>query len=87
MDILVWIVVGLIAGFLASRLITGKGKGCLADIVIGIIGALIGGWLAGVLHISVKIGIPIIGQIVVAFAGAVILLLVWGALFGRNRKK
>jgi uncharacterized membrane protein YeaQ/YmgE (transglycosylase-associated protein family) len=86
-DLLVWIVVGLIAGFLASRLVTGKGKGCLADIVIGIVGALIGGWLAGELHIKISIGIPIIGQIVVAFAGAVILLLVWGALFGRKRKK
>jgi uncharacterized membrane protein YeaQ/YmgE (transglycosylase-associated protein family) len=86
-DILVWIVVGLIAGFLASRLVTGKGKGCLADIVIGILGALIGGWLARELHVSINIGIPIIGQIVIAFAGAVILLLVWGALFGRNRNK
>jgi uncharacterized membrane protein YeaQ/YmgE (transglycosylase-associated protein family) len=86
-NILVWIVVGLIAGSLASRLVTGKGKGCLADIVIGIIGALIGGWLASELHISINIGIPIIGQILIAFGGAVILLLVWGALFGRNRNK
>jgi uncharacterized membrane protein YeaQ/YmgE (transglycosylase-associated protein family) len=87
LDILVWIVVGLIAGFLASRLVTGKGKGCLADIVIGVIGALIGGWIASELHISIHLGIAIIGQIVIAFAGAVILLLVWGALFGRNRSK
>ena len=79
--------VGLVAGFLASRLVTGKGKGCLADIVIGILGALIGGWIASELHISINVGLPIIGQIVIAFAGAVILLLVWGALFGRNRKK
>jgi uncharacterized membrane protein YeaQ/YmgE (transglycosylase-associated protein family) len=86
-NILVWIVVGLIAGSLASRLVTGKGKGCLADIVIGIIGALIGGWLASELHVSINIGIPIIGQILIAFGGAVILLLVWGALFGRNRNK
>jgi uncharacterized membrane protein YeaQ/YmgE (transglycosylase-associated protein family) len=86
-DLLVWIVVGLIAGSLASRLVTGKGKGCLADIVIGILGALIGGWLASQLHISINVGLPIIGQIVVAFAGAVILLLIWGALFGRKNKK
>ena len=87
MELLVWIVVGLIAGALASRLVTGKGKGCLADIVIGILGALIGGWLASELHVSINVGIPIIGQIVIAFAGAVILLLVWGALFGRKRTK
>jgi uncharacterized membrane protein YeaQ/YmgE (transglycosylase-associated protein family) len=86
-NLIVWIVVGLIAGFLASRLVTGKGKGCLADIIIGVLGALIGGWLAGLLHVSISVGIPIVGQIIVAFAGAVILLLVWGAVFGRGRKK
>lgn len=86
-NLIVWIVVGLIAGFLASRLVTGKGKGCLADIIIGVLGALIGGWLAGLLHVSISAGIPIVGQIIVAFAGAVILLLVWGAVFGRGRKK
>ena len=87
MDLIVWIIVGLIAGSLASRLVTGKGKGCLADIVIGVLGALIGGWLASELHVSINVGLPIIGQIVIAFAGAVILLLVWGALFGRSRNK
>lgn len=81
---IVFIVVGLIAGFLASRIITGKGKGWLLDILIGILGAIIGGWLADLLHIS--IGQNILGQIVVAFAGAVILLLVWGLLFGRKRR-
>jgi uncharacterized membrane protein YeaQ/YmgE (transglycosylase-associated protein family) len=86
-NLIVWIVVGLIAGFLASRLVTGKGKGCLADIIIGVLGALIGGWLAGLLHVSISVGIPIVGKIIVAFAGAVILLLVWGAVFGRGRKK
>jgi uncharacterized membrane protein YeaQ/YmgE (transglycosylase-associated protein family) len=86
-NLIVWIVVGLIAGFLASRLVTGKGKGCLADIIIGVLGALIGGWLAGLLHVSISVGFPIVGQIIVAFAGAVILLLVWGAVFGRGRKK
>jgi uncharacterized membrane protein YeaQ/YmgE (transglycosylase-associated protein family) len=86
-DLIVWIIVGLIAGSLASRLVTGKGKGCLADIVIGVLGALIGGWLASQLHVSINVGLPIIGQIIIAFAGAVILLLVWGAIFGRNRNK
>ena len=87
LNILVWIIVGLIAGSLASRLVTGKGKGCLVDIVIGVLGALIGGWLADRLNISINIGIPLIGQIIVAFVGAVILLLVWGVVTGRGRKK
>jgi len=79
----VFVVVGLIAGFLASRVVTGKGKGWLLDIVIGILGAIIGGWLAGLVHLS--IGYGILGEILVAFAGAVLLLLIWGALFGRRR--
>jgi uncharacterized membrane protein YeaQ/YmgE (transglycosylase-associated protein family) len=81
---LVFIVVGLIAGFLASRVVTGKGKGWLLDIVIGILGAILGGWLAGLIHFS--IGYGIFGEVVIAFAGAVILLLLWGALFGRRRR-
>lgn len=83
-NILVFIIVGLIAGFLASRIVTGKGKGWLMDIVIGILGAVIGGWLAGLIHFS--IGYGIFGEIVIAFVGAVILLLAWRALFGRKRK-
>ena len=86
MSLLVWIIVGLIAGALASRLVTGKGKGCLLDIIIGILGALIGGWLAGLLHISINLWYPIVGQIIIAFAGAVILLLLWGAIAGRGRR-
>lgn len=82
-NLLVLIIVGLIAGFLASRVVTGKGRGWLFDIIIGILGAVIGGWLAGLLHVS--IGYGIFGQIVIAFVGAVILLLIWRTLFGRHR--
>jgi len=76
--------VGLVAGFLASRVVFGKGRGWLWDIIIGILGAVIGGWLAGLAHIS--IGYGIFGQIVIAFVGAVILLLIWRLLFHRGRK-
>jgi len=81
---LIFILVGLIAGFLASRVVTGKGRGWFWDIVIGILGAVFGGWLAGLLNIS--IGYGIFGQIVVAFVGALILLLIWRLLFGRRGK-
>jgi uncharacterized membrane protein YeaQ/YmgE (transglycosylase-associated protein family) len=83
-NILIFIFVGLIAGFLASRVVLGKGRGWFWDIVIGILGALIGGWLAGLVHIT--IGYGIFGQIVVAFVGALILLLIWRLLFHRGRK-
>src|SRR6266702_4938045 len=48
-NVLWWLVVGLIAGFLASRVMRGGGYGLIGDIVVGIIGALLGGWLAGLL--------------------------------------
>ena len=82
-NILVVIFVGLIAGFLASRVVTGKGRGWFWDIVLGILGALIGRWLADL--INFKIGFGIFGDIVIAFAGAVMLLLLWRLLFRRHK--
>jgi uncharacterized membrane protein YeaQ/YmgE (transglycosylase-associated protein family) len=67
-----WCVVGLIAGWLAGKVMKGGGYGVVMDIVIGIIGSIIGGWVFGRLG-----GFPfggMLGTIVVAFAGAVILL-------------
>ncbi|TMF67324.1 MAG: GlsB/YeaQ/YmgE family stress response membrane protein [Chloroflexi bacterium] len=84
-NILVFIVVGLVAGFLASRVVLGKGRGWLMDILIGIVGAIIGGWLAAQLHVSVNVGPSILNQIIVAFVGAVILLLIWRLLFRRRK--
>lgn len=84
-DVVIFIVVGLIAGFLASRIVFGKGRGWLMDTLIGIIGAVIGGWLAGQLHISINVGIQFVNQIIVAFAGALILLLIWRLIFRRGK--
>ncbi|TMB47040.1 MAG: GlsB/YeaQ/YmgE family stress response membrane protein [Chloroflexi bacterium] len=82
--ILIWCLVGFVAGFLASHLALGHGLGLLGDIVIGIIGAFIGGFLlAGVLHFSVGIaGHPIITQMIMAFIGAAILLVLVRLLGG-----
>ena len=66
-----WAIVGLIAGFLAGKVMKGGGFGVIMDIVIGIIGALIGGWVFGLLGISAG---GLIGSIIVAFVGACILL-------------
>jgi uncharacterized membrane protein YeaQ/YmgE (transglycosylase-associated protein family) len=75
--ILIWCLVGLVAGFLASRVALGHGLGLFGDIIVGIIGAFVGGFLAGAFHVNVQvIGHPIISEMVVAFAGAVILLLI-----------
>jgi uncharacterized membrane protein YeaQ/YmgE (transglycosylase-associated protein family) len=83
-NILIFILVGLVAGFLASRVVLGKGRGWFLDIVIGVLGAVLGGWLAGLLNIS--IGFGIFGQIVIAFVGALILLIIWRVLFHRGKR-
>jgi uncharacterized membrane protein YeaQ/YmgE (transglycosylase-associated protein family) len=67
-----WIVVGLIAGWLAGKVMSGGGYGVAVDIVLGILGAIVGGWLFGALHIF--IGYGFVGSILVAFVGAVILV-------------
>lgn len=85
MGILVWIVVGAIAGFVASKALSGRGMGLLWDIVVGILGAFLGGWLAGLAGIQVTPGTFTIGGLVSAFVGAVILLIVFRALTSRGR--
>ena len=50
-SILVFIIVGLIAGFLASLVVMGRGRGWFWNLIIGVVGAIFGGWLAGVLHV------------------------------------
>lgn len=82
--IIVWIIVGAIAGFGASKVLTGKGMGLIWDIVVGILGAFVGGWLAGLAHIATT---NIVVQIVVAFVGAVILLIIFRAVSGRGRMR
>src|SRR5579859_7925912 len=68
-----WIVVGLIAGAVAARVVAGRGFGCIADIVVGIAGAVIGGYLLGLLF-NVNGTVGFWGSIVVAFIGAAVLL-------------
>jgi uncharacterized membrane protein YeaQ/YmgE (transglycosylase-associated protein family) len=76
MTILSWIVVGLIAGFLAGVVVKGSGFGLIGDIIVGVIGGLLGGWISvNLLHIGSMTGINL-GSILIAFVGAVILLLV-----------
>lgn len=71
--LIIWLVIGAIAGWLAGVLVKGGGFGLLIDIVVGILGAVIGGWLAGLLGIGFS---GILGSILIALIGAVILLLV-----------
>ena len=85
--ILVWIIVGAIAGFVASKVLSGKGMGLLWDIVVGILGAFVGGWLASLVGLPVSPGTFTIGGLLSAFIGAVILLIIFRAVAGRGRQR
>ena len=85
MDVVTWIIVGLVAGLLASLVMGGIGYGILGDIVVGILGALFGGWLFA----QMGWGTPfagLAGAIFVAFIGAVVLLLIIRLLRGSRRR-
>jgi len=79
MSIILWIVIGIIAGWLAGKIMKGKGFGLIGDLIIGVVGAFLGGWLFGLLHIS--IGAGIIGSLITAVVGALVLLFVVRLIF------
>jgi uncharacterized membrane protein YeaQ/YmgE (transglycosylase-associated protein family) len=78
-----WIIVGLIAGALAGRVVEGRGLGCLGDIIVGVVGAFLGGLIVGALGFQGGVGFW--GSIVVAFVGAVILLALIRLVTGARR--
>jgi uncharacterized membrane protein YeaQ/YmgE (transglycosylase-associated protein family) len=85
MSILSWIVVGLIAGWLAGVVMKGGGFGLIGDIIVGVIGGVLGGFLASYFF---EIGDPMSGinlqSVLIAFGGAVVLLLILRLLGGRR---
>ncbi|HEV7786292.1 MAG TPA: GlsB/YeaQ/YmgE family stress response membrane protein [Thermoanaerobaculia bacterium] len=72
MNFIWFILIGLVAGWLAGQVMKGGGYGVIGDIIVGILGALLGGWLFGVLGIGAGGGL--IGSLIVAFIGAVVLI-------------
>ena len=81
MGILAWIVVGLIAGWLASLVMRGGGSGILGDIILGMVGALVGGFLASsILGVADPVSGINVTTIIVAFIGAVIVITIVRAL-------
>jgi uncharacterized membrane protein YeaQ/YmgE (transglycosylase-associated protein family) len=86
MTIIVWIVLGLVAGWLAGQVMKGGGYGVVGDIVLGIVGALVGGFLTGLVLGRDMVSGFNIESIVVAFIGAVILIAVSRAFTGRRAR-
>ena len=86
MGILAWLVVGLIAGFLASQVMRGGGYGLIGDIIVGAVGAVIGGFLAAnLLNMPDAVTGINVTSILVAFVGAVILIALLRMVSGRGR--
>ncbi|HWQ32021.1 MAG TPA: GlsB/YeaQ/YmgE family stress response membrane protein [Blastocatellia bacterium] len=79
MSILAWIVLGLIAGFIASQLVNNRGEGVVMDIILGIVGAVLGGFLFNQFGMSGVTGLNI-WSIIVSIIGAVILLFIYHAV-------
>lgn len=84
MSFVAWIVLGLIAGFIASKIINKRGEGLILDIVLGIIGAVVGGWLFHVFGMSGVTGLNIY-SLLVAVVGAVVVLGIYHAIRGSRR--
>jgi uncharacterized membrane protein YeaQ/YmgE (transglycosylase-associated protein family) len=78
MGIIIWLIVGGLAGWLAGLIVRGYGFGLLGNIIVGIVGALIAGWLLP--QLGVMIGGGTLGEIINAVIGAIILLLIIGLI-------
>jgi uncharacterized membrane protein YeaQ/YmgE (transglycosylase-associated protein family) len=83
MSIVAWIVLGLIAGFIGSKLVNKRGEGLILDIVLGVVGAVVGGSLFSTLGMGGVTGLNLY-SLLVAVVGAVVVLLVFHLLFRRS---
>ena len=76
MNIIYFLIIGLIAGWLAGRIMKGKGFGLVGNLIVGVVGAILGGFLFGVLGLQ---AVGLIGELIAALVGAIILLLIISA--------
>ena len=83
MSFLAWIVLGLLAGFIGSKIVNRKGEGIVLDILLGIVGAVVGGWLFHTFGAAGVSGLNLY-SLFVAVLGSVVLLVVYHALRGRR---
>jgi uncharacterized membrane protein YeaQ/YmgE (transglycosylase-associated protein family) len=83
MSFLAWIILGLIAGFVGSKIVNKTGEGFFLDIILGIVGAVVGGWLFSIFGAHGVTGLNLY-SLIVAVVGAVVVLMVYHALFRRS---
>jgi uncharacterized membrane protein YeaQ/YmgE (transglycosylase-associated protein family) len=79
MSFLAWVVLGLLAGFIASKIVNKKGEGLFLDAILGIVGAVVGGWLFGLFGASGVTGVNLY-SLLVAVAGAIVVLFGYHAI-------
>jgi uncharacterized membrane protein YeaQ/YmgE (transglycosylase-associated protein family) len=84
MSVIAWIILGLIAGWIASKMVVGTGQGLFLDIALGIVGAIVGGFLYSGIFGGVGVTGVNIGSILVSIVGAIIVLWIYHALAGRR---
>lgn len=85
MSIFAWIILGLLAGFIASKIVNKRGEGMLLDIVLGVVGAVVGGWLFSAFGMAHVTGLNIY-SLLVAVVGAVVVLFGYHAITGRTSR-
>jgi uncharacterized membrane protein YeaQ/YmgE (transglycosylase-associated protein family) len=83
MSIIGWIILGLVSGYIASKLVNQRGEGIILDIVLGIVGAIVGGWLFAFFGAAGVTGFNLYSM-VVAVIGAVVVLVIYHAVVGRG---
>ena len=79
MSIIAWIILGLIAGFIASKIVNKEGEGLVLDIVLGIVGAIVGGWLFTFFGAAGVTGFNLY-SVIVAIIGAIVVLVIYHAI-------
>lgn len=77
-SLVIWIVVGAVAGFLAGIIVKGYGFGLIGNLIVGVVGAFLAGWLLPTLGVGFSVGSPLVTSILYATIGAVVLLLLVG---------
>ncbi|MBA3834221.1 MAG: GlsB/YeaQ/YmgE family stress response membrane protein [Chthoniobacterales bacterium] len=84
MSIIAWLILGLIAGFIGSKIVNRSGEGVLLDIGLGVVGAVVGGFLFSLIGAAPVTGFNIY-SLIVAVVGSIVVLLIYYAITGRNR--
>jgi len=85
MSIIAWIILGLIAGFVGSKIVNKRGEGLLRDILLGVIGAVVGGWLFHAFGAAGVTGLNLY-SLLVAVIGAIVVLVIYHAIFGKRSR-